>query len=167
LPPGSVNQGVGVDGRADVALSTSNETRSRRGMHASSSTLATIQPVKRFNLNGAWRDSGMGACHLITQTGADLKITNFYPATDEVRTQGERVPSQEITARCGCGPCGAKFGISNDGKVLRASMSGATGRHPSMWQYVGASCSGLKKVQRATRGNTCPSQLSSQNLLVG
>src|SRR5262249_27496049 len=52
-------------------------------------TPATIDHNQSESIACAWRDQGMGACHLISQTGSKFQVTNYDPATGEVISQGE------------------------------------------------------------------------------
>jgi hypothetical protein len=105
---------------------------------ASSATLAMLEP-KLSSLTGAWRDAGMGACHLITQKGNDLAITNYYPNSQDILSHGdgtvagEHVELRLVTAR-------GEFRLSPDGRVMRGTMTRSSGDRPSMWQYIGPTC---------------------------
>jgi len=137
----TVNASKKTPSNDSVDTSPAVSDQPRRGIEApaGASTLAMIQPGKPFNLSGAWRDAGMGACHLITQTGTDLKIVNYYPTTGEVWTHGDgTVDGSHVELRLRS--MRGEFQISPDGKVLQGSMTRTSGTHPSMWQYIGTSC---------------------------
>lgn len=118
--------------------SISDEARSDAGA-APSSALAMTEPGKLSSLTGAWRDAGMGACHLITQHGSDLEITNYFPDSNEVMSHGDgTVTGSQVEFRLRT--MHGHFRISPDGKVLQGTMLRATGTRRSMWQYIGTSC---------------------------
>ena len=105
---------------------------------ASSATLAMVEP-KLSSLTGAWRDSGMGACHLITQNGANLSITNYYPDSTDVLSHGEgTVTGAHVELRLKT--MRGEYQLSPDGRVLKGTATRASGDRPSLWQYVGPAC---------------------------
>jgi len=105
------------------------------GSPASPTTLALMKPG---TLNGAWRDA-MGGCHLITQTGSKLDVTNYFPDSDAVMSHGDgTVDGAQIELRLMT--MHGNFEVSPDGKVLSGTMFRAFAPHHSVWEYVGPSC---------------------------
>ncbi len=105
---------------------------------AASATLAMIEP-KLSSLTGAWRDSGMGACHLIAQNGANLTITNYYPDSTDVLSHGEgTITGDHVELRLKT--MRGEYQLSADGRILRGTATRASGDRPSLWQYVGPAC---------------------------
>jgi hypothetical protein len=117
-----------------------NKSCSGNEAAASSATFATFQSSKVFNLTGAWRDTGMGACHLILQTGLNLKVTNFYSDSTKIMSQGEgTIAGSHVELHLKRGR--AEIQLSSDGNLRQGSIQGASGTRPSMWQFIGTSCS--------------------------
>jgi hypothetical protein len=104
----------------------------------SSATLAMIEP-RLSSMTGAWRDSGMGACHLISQNGANLDITNYFPDSSEIMSHGDgTVTGSHVELRLKT--MRGEFELSPDGRIIKGKMVRATGVRPSLWQYVGPAC---------------------------
>lgn len=105
---------------------------------ASSATLAMVEP-KLSSMTGAWRDSGMGGCHQISQNGANLDITNYIPGSSEIMSHGDgTVTGTHVELRLKT--MRGEFELSPDGRVIKGMMVRATGTRPSLWQYVGPAC---------------------------
>jgi hypothetical protein len=116
----------------------SNEARSEAGSAASPSQLASIKPGKHPTLNGAWRDM-VGGCHLITQTGSKLEVTNYFPDSGAVMSHGDgTVAGSQIQVHLRT--MHGDFQVSPDGTVLSGTMFRLSGPGHSIWKYVGASC---------------------------
>jgi hypothetical protein len=82
--------GLSTDAPSETAPVAANKSCSGNEAAASSATFATSQSGKTFNLTGAWRDTGMGACHLILQTGLDRKVTQIsIPTRSKSMSHGE------------------------------------------------------------------------------
>jgi hypothetical protein len=94
---------------------------------------------KLTSLTGAWRDAGLGGCHLITQTGSKLEITNYFPGTDSVMSHGDgtvegtHILLQRRTMH-------GDYQVSPDGRILNGTMYRSYGPNPSVWKYIGTSC---------------------------
>jgi hypothetical protein len=94
---------------------------------------------KLTSLTGAWRDAGLGGCHLITQTGSKLEVTNYFPGSDAVMSHGEgtvegsRILLQLRTMH-------GDYQVSPDGRILNGTMFRSYGPNPSVWKYIGTSC---------------------------
>lgn len=116
----------------------SNEARSGAGSPASLSQLASIKPGKHPTLTGAWRDM-VGGCHLITQNGSKLEVTNYFPESDAVMSHGDgTVDGTQIQLRLRT--MHGAFQVSPDGTILTGTMFRLSGPGHSIWKYVGASC---------------------------
>jgi hypothetical protein len=70
-------------------LSAEDRNLSHWETPGAANTPATIDNNQLESIAGAWRDQGMGACHLINQTGNKFQVTNYDPVTGEVISQGE------------------------------------------------------------------------------
>jgi hypothetical protein len=70
-------------------LGAEDRNFSNLGTPGAANTPATIDNNQSESIAGAWRDQGIGACHLISQTGSKFQITNYDPATGELMSQGE------------------------------------------------------------------------------
>ena len=104
---------------------------------ASESTLAPLP--KLTSLTGAWRDAGLGGCHLITQTGSKLEVTNYFPGSDAVMSHGEgTVEGTHILLQLRT--MHGDYQVSPDGRILNGTMFRSYGPNPSVWKYIGTSC---------------------------
>ena len=100
---------------------------------------ASARGPKLTSLTGAWRDAGLGGCHLITQTGSKLEITNYFPDSDAVMSHGDgTVDGSHIELRLKT--MHGDFQVSPDGRILTGTMFRTHGPNPSMWKYIGPSC---------------------------
>ena len=94
---------------------------------------------KLTSLTGAWRDAGLGGCHLITQTGSKLEITNYFPGTDSVMSHGDgTVEGTHILLQLRT--MHGDYQVSPDGRILNGTMYRSYGPNPSVWKYIGTSC---------------------------
>src|SRR5271154_3919529 len=94
---------------------------------------------KLTSLTGAWRDAGLGGCHLITQTGSKLEVTNYFPGSDAVMSHGEgTVEGSHILRQLRTMP--RDYQGSPDGRILNGTMFRSYGPNPSVWKYIGTSC---------------------------
>ena len=116
----------------------SNEARSGAGSPGSTSQLASIKPGKHPTLTGAWRDM-VGGCHLITQNGSKLEVTNYFPGSDAVMSHGEgTVEGTHILLQLRT--MHGDYQVSPDGRILNGTMYRSYGPNPSVWKYIGTSC---------------------------
>jgi len=105
--------------------------------------------VRRFDVSGAWKDSGPGACHAIKQIGDELLITNYKPSSAKPWTIGRGTIRGRIIHfrfnELNPGSPEAEFLLSNDGREL----SGTIRQHqqdqedrefPALWHYAGPHC---------------------------
>ena len=94
---------------------------------------------KLTSLTGAWRDAGLGGCHLITQTGSKLEVTNYFPGSDAVMSHGEgTVEGSHILLQLRT--MHGDYQGSPDGRILNGTMFRSYGPNPSVWKYIGTSC---------------------------
>jgi hypothetical protein len=102
---------------------------------------ASVQPIA---VNGAWRDSGMGYCHVIKQTGAKLEVVNLAPITSSFVSAGVgTVKGREIHLRLNVlkpNSSNAELYLSDDGSKLVGTIRRPDGEHPTAWHRVGATC---------------------------
>jgi hypothetical protein len=107
------------------------------------SALASIDRNHPESIAGAWRDQGMGACHLIRQTGSKFQVTNYDPVTGEVISQGEgtvdgnHVAIDYPKARR---PVTVDLHISPNGQWLLGKVTRFDGTRRTMWRYLGPAC---------------------------
>ena len=101
-----------------------------------------IPPPGPFTISGAWRDMGIGACHLISQTGTRFDITNYDPSTGEIISQGQgtiagnHVQIDLSTRR----PVSMDLHIAPDGQTMYGKIFRVDGPHRTMWNYIGPAC---------------------------
>src|SRR5579885_12665 len=110
---------------------------------AASSTLAMAEPAQPPSLTGAWRDMGIGACHLINQTGGTFDVTNYDPATGEVMSQGRGSITGnhvEIDFAARRHPVTADLHVSPDGRSMFGKIFRIDGPHRTLWKYIGPNC---------------------------
>ena len=114
----------------------------RQNGAAPADEVASLQPIA---VNGAWRDSGMGYCHVIKQTGAKLEVVNLAPITSTFVSAGVgTVKGREIHLRLNVlkpNSSNAELYLSDDGSKLVGTIRRPDGEHPTAWHRVGASCS--------------------------
>jgi hypothetical protein len=95
-------------------------------------------------VNGAWRDSGMGYCHVIKQDGAKLEVVNLAPVTSTFVSAGVgRVTGREVHLRLNVlkpAAANAELFLSDDGTKLVGTIKRPDGDHPTAWHRVGATC---------------------------
>jgi hypothetical protein len=103
--------------------------------------IASVQPIA---VNGAWRDSGMGYCHVIKQTGAKLEVVNLAPITSTFVSAGVgTVKGREIHLRLNAlkpNSANAELYLSDDGNKLIGTVRRPDGEHPTAWHRIGATC---------------------------
>ena len=110
-----------------------------RPAEISASESASAPLPKLTSLTGAWRDAGLGGCHLITQTGSKLEVTNYFPGTDSVMSHGEgTVEGSHILLQLRT--MHGDYQVSPDGRILNGTMFRSYGPNPSVWKYIGTSC---------------------------
>ncbi|MGO9603759.1 MAG: hypothetical protein ACLQAT_10250 [Candidatus Binataceae bacterium] len=110
---------------------------------AASNTLAMIEPAQPPSLAGAWRDMGIGACHLINQSGAKFEVTNYDPSTGEVMSQGQGTINGnhvEIEVTSARHPTSLDFHVSPDGREMYGKVFRVDGPHRVDWNYIGPAC---------------------------
>jgi hypothetical protein len=106
-------------------------------------TPAAIDNNPSESIAGAWRDQGMGACHLISQTGSKFQVTNYDPVTGEVISQGEgtvdgnHVAIDYPNARR---PVTVDLHIAPNGQWLLGKVTRFDGTRRTMWRYLGPAC---------------------------
>jgi hypothetical protein len=106
-------------------------------------TPATIDHNQSASIAGAWRDQGMGACHLIRQTGSRFQITNYDPATGEVISQGEGTVDGnhvQIDYPNSRRVVTVDLHISPNGGWLLGKVTRFDGTRRTMWRYLGPAC---------------------------
>jgi len=94
-------------------------------------------------VNGAWRDSGMGFCHVIKQAAGNLVIVNFTPVGAVISVGGGKVNGRIIHLhmnRLNPRAANAELHLSNDGKKLLGTIHREDGDHPVAWHRVGPAC---------------------------
>jgi hypothetical protein len=112
---------------------------SSRPAEISESEPALAPLPKLTSLTGAWRDAGLGGCHLITQTGSKLEVTNYFPGSDAVMSHGEgTVEGTHILLQLRT--MHGDYQVSPDGRILNGTMFRSYGPNPSVWKYIGSSC---------------------------
>ena len=112
---------------------------SSRPAEISESEPALAPLPKLTSLTGAWRDAGLGGCHLITQTGSKLEVTNYFPGSDAVMSHGEgTVEGTHILLQLRT--MHGDYQVSPDGRILNGTMFRSYGPNPSVWKYIGTSC---------------------------
>jgi hypothetical protein len=116
---------------------------SHEGGRAAEVSESASEPIasepKLTSLTGAWRDAGLGGCHLITQSGSKLEVTNYFPGSDTVMSHGEgSVDGGHIQLQLQT--MHGDYHVSPDGRVLNGTMYRSHGPGPSRWNYVGSSC---------------------------
>src|SRR5208283_2289935 len=101
---------------------------------------AALAPLPKLtSLTGAWRDAGLGGCHLITQTGSKLEVINYFPGSDAVMSHGEgTVEGTHILLQLRT--MHGDYQVSPDGRILNGTMFRSYGPNPSVWKYIGTSC---------------------------
>jgi hypothetical protein len=107
------------------------------------SALASIDRNRPESIAGAWRDQGMGACHLISQTGSKFQVTNYDPVTGEVISQGEGTVDGNhlaIDYPNSRRPVTVDLHISPNGQWLFGKVTRFDGTHRAMWRYLGPAC---------------------------
>jgi hypothetical protein len=110
-----------------------------RPAEISASESASAPLPKLTSLTGAWRDAGLGGCHLITQTGSKLEVTNYFPGSDAVMSHGEgTVEGTHILLQLRT--MHGDYQVSPDGRILNGTMFRSYGPNPSVWKYIGTSC---------------------------
>ena len=137
---------------AEVALAESTASHSggeeRSFSHLESpraeNTQATIDHHQSESIAGAWRDQGLGACHLISQTGNKFQITNYDPATGELMSQGEGTIDgnhvEIINNPNSRRPITVDLHIAPNGQWLTGKVTRFDGTHHTMWRYLGPAC---------------------------
>jgi hypothetical protein len=105
-------------------------------------TPATIDHNPSESIAGAWRDQGMGACHLISQTSGKFQITNYDPATGELMSQGEGTIDgnhvEIIDNPNSRRPVTVDLHIAPNGQWLTGKVTRFDGTRRTMWQCLGS-----------------------------
>ena len=105
---------------------------------------ATIDHNQSESIAGAWRDQGLGACHLISQTGSKFQITNYDPATGELMSQGEGTIDDNhveiIDNPKSRRPVTVDLHISPSGEWLTGKVTRFNGTLRTNWRYLGPAC---------------------------
>ncbi|HTR60853.1 MAG TPA: hypothetical protein VMH37_04055 [Candidatus Binataceae bacterium] len=110
---------------------------------AAANTLAMVDRSQLGSIGGAWRDGGIGACHLISQTGNKFQVWNYDPATGELMGQGEGSIDGnhvQIDFPRGRHPVTMDLHIAPSGDVMFGKIIRVDGIHRAMWNYLGATC---------------------------
>ena len=115
--------------------------RARESAAVPADETASVQPIA---VNGAWKDSGMGYCHVIKQTGAKLEVVNLAPITSTFVSAGVgTVKGREIHLRLNVlkpAAANAELYLSDDGSKLVGTVRRPDGDHPTAWHRIGATC---------------------------
>jgi hypothetical protein len=110
---------------------------------AAANTLAMVDRSQLGSIGGAWRDGGIGACHLISQKGNKFEVWNYDPATGELMGQGEGSIDGnhvQIDFTNGRRPVTMDLHIAPSGDVMFGRIIRFDGTHRAMWNYLGAIC---------------------------
>ena len=110
---------------------------------AASKTLAMVDRSQIGSIGGAWRDRGIGACHLINQKGNKFEVWNYDPVTGELIGQGEGSIDGnhvEIEFTNGRRPVTLDFHVAPGGDTMLGKVIRADGTHRAIWNYLGATC---------------------------
>jgi hypothetical protein len=108
---------------------------------AASSTLAMIEPSGPININGAWRDQGIGACHLISQSGNRIDVTNFDPSTGEQMGQAYgSIDGNHVEIDYPRHKWTEDLHVARDGQTMYGKITRLDGEHRVMWNYIGPAC---------------------------
>lgn len=109
---------------------------------AAGPSVAMVEPAKPFSLTGAWRDGGIGACHLINQSGNTFELTNFDPTTGEIMGHGMgTVDGKNVEITFPRGRVLIQLHISPDGTTMYGKITRPMGVSRAMWFYIGPQCS--------------------------
>lgn len=125
----------------DTAMASANPAPARESGAAPADETASAHPIA---VNGAWRDSGMGYCHVIKQDGAKLEVVNLAPITSTFVSAGVgTVKGREIRLRLNAlkpNSANAELYLSDDGNKLVGTVRRPDGEHPTAWHRIGATC---------------------------
>ena len=125
-------------------LGAENRNFSNLVTPGAANTPATIDNNQSESIAGAWRDQGIGACHLISQTGSKFQITNYDPATGELMSQGEGTIDgnhvQIIDNPNSRRPVTVDLHIAPNGQWLIGKVTRFDGTRRTMWRYLGPAC---------------------------
>jgi hypothetical protein len=130
----------------DSTLASNDSTREfapRRAAGQADDGAAAPRP-QMVAVNGAWKDAGMGFCHVIKQDGAKLEVVNLAPVTSTFVSAGVgTVKGREVHLRLNVlkpAAANAELFLSDDGKKLVGTIKRPDGEHPTAWHRVGATC---------------------------
>ena len=129
--------------RADAAKPGVGENPASVPSPAAANTLAMVDRSQLGSIGGAWRDGGIGACHLINQKGNKFEVWNYDPATGELMGQGEGSIDGnhvQIDFAMGRHPVTMDLHIAPGGDVMFGKIIRFDGPHRAMWNYLGATC---------------------------
>lgn len=102
-------------------------------------------PAEIVVVDGAWRDGGMGYCHVIKQNGAKLEVVNLAPITSTFVSAGVgTLTGREVHLRLNAlkpAAANAELYLSDDGTKLVGTIKRPNGDFPAAWHRVGATCS--------------------------
>lgn len=110
---------------------------------AAANTLAMVDRNQLGNIGGAWRDGGIGACHLISQTGNKFEVWNYDPATGELMGHGEGTIEGihvQMDFPNGRHPVTMDLHLAPGGDTMFGKIIRVDGTHRAMWNYLGATC---------------------------
>jgi len=109
---------------------------------AAQPSVAMIEPAKPLTLTGAWRDGGIGACHLINQSGNSFELTNFDPTTGEIMGHGMgSIDGNHVEITFPRGRVLIDLHVSPDGTTMYGKVTRPAGVFRAMWFYIGPQCS--------------------------
>lgn len=132
---------------SDDALASNDSPRefAPRRAAAQGDTGVAALPPEIVVVDGAWRDGGMGYCHVIKQNGVKLEVVNLAPITSTFVSAGVGTLSgREVHLRLNAlkpGAANAELYLSDDGKKLVGTIKRPNGDFPAAWHRVGATCS--------------------------
>jgi hypothetical protein len=125
-------------------LGGENRSLSHLGTPGAANTTTTIDNNQSQSIAGAWQDQGMGACHLISQTGNKFLITNYDPATGELMSQGQGTIAGNHVAIVdnpnSQRPVTVDLHIAPNGQWLTGKVTRFSGTRRTMWRYLGPAC---------------------------
>ena len=132
---------------SDETLASNDSPRAfaPRSAAAEAGTSVTAPPAEIVVVDGAWRDGGMGYCHVIKQNGAKLEVVNLAPITSTFVSAGVGTLSgREVHLRLNAlkpAAANAELYLSDDGTKLVGTIKRPNGDFPAAWHRVGATCS--------------------------
>jgi hypothetical protein len=145
-PPAEIASSVRPASPPQVALAeptASHLGAEDRTFSGAANTPATIDNNQSESIAGAWRDQGMGVCHLISQTGNKFQVINYDPVTGEVISQGEGTVEGNHVAidyPNSRRPVTVDLHISPNGQWLLGKVTRFDETRRTMWRYLGPAC---------------------------